>query len=63
MASAEARLRDRRRHREAFALAVRLGCSLCQARRLLIKQRSDQRRQPGGDQSEQTEPTLPWWQR
>jgi hypothetical protein len=65
MASAEVRLRDRRRHRETFALALQLGCSLDQARRLRIKQHSDQRRRRAGqDQPDASaEPDSPWWQR
>lgn len=64
----ETRLRALRRHREALALALRLGCSLGQARALIVDERLCQRRaapvpspppQPAlGDQ-----PPAFWWQR
>lgn len=64
MASAESRLRERRRHRETFALAVRLGVSLVQARRLLIQQHLDRRRrlsEPDPERAARDEGRTPFW--
>lgn len=38
MPTAASRLRQQRRHREQMALAVKLGCSLAQAARLIAEQ-------------------------
>lgn len=67
-ASPDTRLRAMRRHREAFALAVKLGCSLARARAQIIEGRLDQlgavprpAPQPQPDASDQ--PASYWWQR
>ena len=63
MASREARLCQQRRHRAAMALALRLGCSLAQARWLLIKQRLDARATARGAPALQPaeQPPALWW--
>lgn len=58
MPSAASRLRDRRRHREVFGLAIAEHCSLAEARRRLIDRHLQHRRAA----QEHTPKPRFWWE-